>query len=125
MLRPIRKVKKCKNKLSVNSQNLPYTILCESRVYPCLFIALLLFSTITKTKFYTYFMALNGLCVLMCLYYIIFLLHNVIYIHYFTNVFPMVIEHFANVLFMFIVNISNNSFSVLLKYFENILCLLG
>ena len=30
----------------------------------------------------------------------------------------MVIEHFANVLFMFIVNVSNNFFSVLLKIFR-------
>ena len=40
----------------------------------------------------------------------------------------MVIEHFANVLFMFIVNVSNKIFSVLTEtdyYFENILCLLG
>ena len=66
-------------------------------------------------------MALNGLCALMCLYNIIFLLHNIIYIHYFTDVFPMVIEHFA-VLFMFIVNVSNNSFSVLLKIFLKIFC---
>ena len=52
-----------------------------------------------------------------CFTNIIFLLHNIIYIHYFTNVFPVVIEHFANVLFMFIVNVSNNFFSVLLKIF--------
>ena len=48
---------------------------------------------------------------------ILFLLHNIIYIHYFTNVFPVVIEHFANVLFMFIVNVSNIFFSFLLKIF--------
>ena len=32
MLRPIRKVKKTQNRFSVNSQNLPYTIFCESTV---------------------------------------------------------------------------------------------
>ena len=33
MLRPIRKVRKRKNRYSVNSQNLLYTIFCESTVY--------------------------------------------------------------------------------------------
>ena len=57
-----------------------------------------------------------------------FILVNVLLISYFycitlftfiisLIVFPVVIEHFANVLFMFIVNVSNNFFSVLLKIF--------
>ena len=33
MLWPIRKFKKIKNRFSVNSQNLRYTIFCESTVY--------------------------------------------------------------------------------------------
>ena len=33
MLRSIRKVKKHKNRFSVNSQNLLYTIFCESTVH--------------------------------------------------------------------------------------------
>ena len=33
MLRPIRKVKNRKNRFSVNSQNLLYTIFCESTVF--------------------------------------------------------------------------------------------
>ena len=48
---------------------------------------------------------------------IISLLHNIIYIRFFTDVFPMTIKLFANVLFMFIVNVSNNFFSP----FKNIL----
>ena len=35
----------------------------------------------------------------------------------------MVIEHFANVLFMFIVNDLTIFFQSFIKYFENILCL--
>ena len=48
-------------------------------------------------------------------YYV--LLYNIIYIYYFTNVFPMVNENLADVLFMFIMNVSYHSFSVLLKIF--------
>ena len=39
------------------------------------------------------------------------------FLKYFTNVFPMVIEPFANVLFMFILNVSDKKKSVLLKIF--------
>ena len=42
MLRPIRKVKKRKNIFSVNSQNLLYTIFCESTVIEYLYVGVAL-----------------------------------------------------------------------------------
>ena len=54
--------------------------------------------------------------------YIIFVLYNIIYLYYITNVFTIVIEHFSNILLMFIVNVFDNSFSVLFIVILKIFC---
>ena len=48
--------------------------------------------------------------------YIIFVLYNIMYIYYFTNGFTKVIEHFSDVLLLFIVNVFHNIF----QSFKNI-----